>query len=104
MTATDPGLWPYAAIFVMAAATALVRLTGYWVMGAVPLTRRVRRMLDALPGSVIVATIAPIVLNNGLSAMLGVTVVAAMMLLRRNELLAVFVGLAVVALVRAGGL
>ena len=52
MTAADAGsLWPLAAILAMAAATALMRLGGYWLMASVPVTRRVRRMLDALPGS-----------------------------------------------------
>ena len=45
-----------AAIVAMAAATALMRLGANGLMATVPLTRRVRRMLDALPGSVIVAT------------------------------------------------
>lgn len=105
MTVADAGgLWPYVAILAMASATALMRLTGYWLMAAVPVTRRVRRMLDALPGSVIVATIAPVVVNNGAPAALGVAMVAGLMLLRRNEFLAVFAGLAAVALTRAAGL
>jgi uncharacterized membrane protein len=104
MTAADAGLWPVVAVVAMAAATALMRLGGYWLMAAVPLTRRVRRMLDALPGSVIVATIVPVVMNNGAPATLGVAVVAALMILRRNEFLAVFAGLNAVALVRAAGL
>jgi uncharacterized membrane protein len=104
MTAADAGLWPVVAVVAMAAATALMRLGGYWLMAAVPLTRRVRRMLDALPGSVIVATIVPVVMNNGAPAALGVAVVAALMILRRNEFLAVFAGLSAVALVRAAGL
>ena len=104
MTAADAGLWPVVAVLAMAAATALMRLGGYWLMAAVPLTRRVRRMLDALPGSVIVATIVPVVMNNGAPAALGVAIVAGLMILRRNEFLAVFAGLSAVALVRAAGL
>ena len=104
MTAADPGLWPFAAIVAMAAATALMRLSGYWLMATVPLTRRVRHMLDALPGCVITATIVPVVVNNGAPAALGVCVLAALMLWGRNEFLAVFAGLSIVALARAVGL
>ena len=104
MTAAESsGLWPYIAILAMTGATALMRLGGYWLMATVPLTRRVRRMLDALPGSVIAATIVPIVVNNGVPAALGVAVVATLMVIRRNEFLAVFAGLAAVALARAAG-
>jgi uncharacterized membrane protein len=105
MTAAESSsLWPYAAILAMTGATALMRLGGYWLMATVPLTRRVRRMLDALPGSVIAATIVPIVANNGVPGALGVAVVATLMVIRRNEFLAVFAGLAAVALARAAGL
>jgi uncharacterized membrane protein len=104
MTAADANsLWPFAAILAMAAATAFMRLGGYWLMATVPVTRRVRRMLDALPGSVITATIVPVVVNNGVSAALGVAVVAGMMIFRRNEFLAVFAGLVAVTLARATG-
>lgn len=103
MTSADPALWAYAAIAAMAAATALMRFGGYWLMATVPLTRRVRRMLDALPGCVIAATIVPVVVSNGFPAALGVGVVAALIMWWRNEFLAAFAGLAAVALARAAG-
>ena len=93
-----------AAIAAMALATHPIRFAGYWVMGRVPLTPRIRRMLDALPGSVVAATVVPIVVKTGPAAGLGIAVVVGMMILRRNEFLAVFAGMAAVALARAGGL
>jgi len=41
---------PVIAIFAMAAATYAMRAGGFWIMTHVPLTRRVSRMLAALPG------------------------------------------------------
>jgi uncharacterized membrane protein len=94
---------PLAAIFVMAAVSHLIRISGFWLMARVPLTPRIRRMLDALPGSVVAATVVPIVVKSGPAAALGIAAVLAIMALRRNEFLAVFVGVGVVALARAAG-
>ncbi len=48
------------AFAVMTAVTVASRLGGYWLMGYVNVTPRVRRMLDALPGSIIVAAALPV--------------------------------------------
>jgi uncharacterized membrane protein len=93
-----------AAIGAMALVTHLIRCAGYWMMGRIPLTPRLRRMLDALPGSVVAATIVPIVVKAGPAAGVGIAAVVAVMILRRNEFLAVFAGLGAVALARAAGL
>ena len=45
------------AILAMAAVTYAIRAGGFWLMGYVPLTPRVRSILNALPGSVVVAVI-----------------------------------------------
>jgi len=95
---------PLAAILVMAAVSHLIRMSGFWMMARVPLTPRIRRMLEALPGSVVAATVVPIVVKSGPAAALGIAVVLALMMLRRNEFLAVFVGVGIVALARAIGL
>jgi uncharacterized membrane protein len=102
MTAGE-GLGPLAGIVAMAGVTYLIRLSGFWMMAHVPLTPRVRRMLDALPGSVVVATIVPIVLRSGGAGMIGIAAVVGVMLLRFNEFVAVFAGLGLVALLRALG-
>jgi uncharacterized membrane protein len=102
----NPADAPYgavAAILAMALTTHLIRFGGYWMMGHVPLTPRIRRMLDALPGSVVAATILPIVAKSGAPAMLAIVAVVAVMAWRRNDFLAVAVGIGLVALARAGG-
>jgi len=105
MNASDVGVFgALAAIMAMAATTHCIRFTGYWMMGRIPLTPRLRRMLDALPGSVVVATVLPIVVHSGSAAALGIGLVVALMMLWRNEFLAVIGGLGAVALARAAGL
>ena len=97
---------PYAgfvAIAAMAAATYFTRVVGFWMMGHVPITPRMHRMLDALPGSVVAAIILPVVAKNGMPALLAVVAVIAVMLVRRNDFVAIGIGLAVAALSRAAG-
>ena len=88
------------AILAMAAATYPMRVGGYWIMGYVPLTSRVRRMLEASPGAVIVATILPIVVREGAVAALAIIVGGAVMLVWRRDYLAVAAGMAVAAAFR----
>ena len=95
---------PYVAILGMAGATWLMRVSGYWLMGHVPLTPRVRRMLEALPGSVVAAIVLPIMVKNGLPAVLAIATVIASMLVRRNEFIAIALALLVVSGARALGL
>jgi hypothetical protein len=45
------GVW--IAIAAMAMVTYVIRAGGFWLMGYVPFTQRVRSVLNALPGSVI---------------------------------------------------
>jgi uncharacterized membrane protein len=101
MSALEPLV--IAALLVMAGATLLMRAGGFWVMGRVPLTPRVRRMLEALPGSIVAAIVLPVVAKIGPAAALAVAAAAAVMVLRRNEFLAVAAGVAVAVLARSAG-
>ena len=89
------------AILAMGAVTYAMRAGGFWLMGHVPLTARVRRMLEALPGTVVVATVLPIAVREGVPAILAIAAAVGAMLLRRNDFLAVIVGMTVAALARA---
>jgi len=91
------------ALLVMAITTLLMRAGGFWLMGRVPLTPRVRRMLEALPGSIVAAIVLPVVAKIGPAAALAVAAAAAVMVLRRNEFLAVAAGVAVAILARSVG-
>ena len=90
-----------AAILAMGLATYAMRAGGFWLMAQVPLTARVRRMLEALPGTVVVATVVPIVARDGVPAMLAIAAACGAMLVRRNDFLAVLAGMAAAALARA---
>jgi uncharacterized membrane protein len=93
------GTW--IAIIVMAAVTYAIRAGGFSLMGYVPLTRRVRSILNALPGSVVVAVILPLAVRGGTAATAAVLTALAVMALQRNDLLAVVCGMGAAALVRA---
>ena len=92
------------AFAVMTAVTVASRLGGYFMMRYVEVTPRVRRMLDALPGSIIVAAALPVAVNGGPIVMLALGAAIAVSVLRRNDFLAVITGMLVAALARALGL
>lgn len=93
------GAW--LAILAMMATTILAKVMGFWILGRVPLTPRVRRGLEALPGGVILATIVPITLESGLPGMAGIAVATLVMIATRKDWLAIALGLAIVAAIRA---
>ena len=104
MTPPDPGIWgAYLAILGMALATYLCRISGVVLMSFIPLTPRVRRGLAALPGSIVVATVLPLIERLGLAAGLALLAAITSMVIRRNELLALVTGMVVVSLMRAAG-
>ncbi len=91
---------PKAYIALLAAMTLTVYLTragGYWLIGRVTIGPRLRRMLNALPGAVIAATIAPILVQGGLRAALAMVAAGTVMYLWRNDFAAVAAGAAAAA-------
>lgn len=91
------------AFAVMTVVTVASRLGGYWLMGYVTVTPRVRRMLDALPGSIIVAAALPVAVNGGVVVMFAIAAAMAVTIIRRNDFIAVITGMLVAALARAIG-
>jgi uncharacterized membrane protein len=91
------------AILAMAIATYLCRASGVVLMSRVRITPRVERALQALPGSIVVATILPIGLDGGPPATLALAAAIVAMSLFRWELAALAAGLATISLVRAFG-
>jgi uncharacterized membrane protein len=92
------------AIFAMAIVTYLCRISGYGLMGFVPLTPAVRRGLAALPGSIVLATLVPLIEKSGLAAAIAIVAAIIAMILSRREFVALIVGLVVVASLRASGM
>jgi len=91
------------AFAVMTAVTVAARLGGFWLMGYVNVTPRIRRMLDALPGSIIVAAALPVAVHGGPVVMFAIVAAIAATVVFRNDFIAVIVGMAVAALARAMG-
>jgi uncharacterized membrane protein len=91
------------AFAVMTAVTVVSRLGGYWLMGYVTVTPRVRRMLDALPGSIIIAAALPVAVNGGPVVMFAIAAAMVVTIVRRNDFIAVITGMAVAASARALG-
>jgi uncharacterized membrane protein len=102
MTANDTWLF-YAALAAMAGATYAMRAGGFWLMNHVPIGPRVKRMLEALPGSVVAATMVPVVIKGGPPAYVAVGAAMAMMLATRNDFFAVLAGIGAAAAFRAAG-
>jgi uncharacterized membrane protein len=101
---TDPGGWgAILAILAMGLASYLCRISGVVLMGYVPLTPAVRRGLAALPGSIVVATVLPLIERLGPAAGVALAAAMATMAVRRSELLALVVGMATIAAARGLG-
>ena len=101
----DPAMYgPIAGILAMAFATYFTRVIGFWLMGHVPVTVRIRRMLETLPGAIVVATVVPLAAKAGAAGVIAVGVTVVAMVMRRNEFLAVALGLTAISLARAYGI
>lgn len=88
------------AILVMALVTYLTRVGGFWLMSLVPEGGFVRRWLHHLPGSVLIAILAPMALDGGWGAPVAVAAAVAMGMLRLSALVATFGAVALVAVLR----
>jgi uncharacterized membrane protein len=82
----------------------VTRIAGYWLIGRLVIGRRLRRMLDALPGAIIAATVAPALVQGGTRALLALAATAGVMIVVRKDFFAVVAGVAVAAAAFAYGL
>lgn len=90
-------------IAAMALVTLALRTSGFWLMRYVPVTPRVKRMIDALPGSIIAAAVLPVVAQGGMVAALAVVAAMLSMWLTRSDFVAVITGMGIAALARFAG-
>jgi branched chain amino acid efflux pump len=90
-------------IAVMTVVVYLSRAGGFWLIGRVRIGPRLRKMLDALPGAIIAATIAPLLVHGGISAVAAVAAALLAMVTLRNDFAAVGAGIVAAALVRVTG-
>jgi uncharacterized membrane protein len=88
-------------IAAMAIVTILIRLSGFFIMKHVPLTPFVKAMLEALPGSILAATVVPLVVKTGGEAYAGLAVALVVAYFTRRDFIALVLGLLTVSLMRA---
>lgn len=103
MSASDP-LGFAGMLLAMTLAVYLTRAGGYWLIGHFRIGPRLHRVLNALPGAVIAATVAPILLKGGVSALFAMVAATLTMIVVRNDFAAVVAGVVAAALVRAVGI
>src|SRR5713101_7443998 len=80
----------------MALVTYVTRMSRFWLMRYVTLSTRMKAWLGYLPGTVIVAIVAPTVFNTGLAEAGAALATVLVMARTRNVLLAMIVGVEVV--------
>ena len=101
MTAADFGVdaATLAAILGMAGATYLTRIFGFWLVSRIAIRGRTQAALEVIPGAVLTAVIAPMVIAGPAEAIAAiVTLVAARYV---PVMVAVICGVVVVAVLRA---
>jgi uncharacterized membrane protein len=96
------GAWgPALAIAAMALVTFLCRIAGVIIMSRVRITPRIERGLRALPGSIILATILPVAIDNGWQAIIALAAAVAVMIATRIDILGLVAGLGTLSVIRA---
>ena len=88
-------------IILMAVATAAARLGGLWLMGRIKMSPFIERWLENLPGSLVLAIVAPTIFAGNPAESFAAIAVILIMIFTKNLLLAMVVGSGVVFLVRS---
>jgi uncharacterized membrane protein len=96
------GVWT--AIGVMTVISYLCRIFGYAIMAHIPITPRAQRALNALPGTIVVATLVPGALKGGVPALLALAAAMVAKMIFRQDIAAFIAGLGAVITARAMGL
>lgn len=88
-------------VLVLALVTYGTRIGGFWIMRFMPVTPAMEAFLRYLSGSVLVAILAPAVIEGAIPAMAAALAAALVMIAVRNMLAAMAVGVTAAALLRA---
>ena len=92
-----------AAIAGMALLSYACRAAGFWAMGFVALTPRVRAWLESVPVAVMTAIVVSAAAHGGVPEWIGLAVALAAMRASGNELIGMLAGVIAVALARSLG-
>ncbi|MFJ3463599.1 AzlD family protein [Achromobacter spanius] len=96
--ATETGI--LIVVLVMAIVTLATRWGGVYVMSFVPINYRVKRFIQAMSGSVLVAVLTPIAVTGDGAERVALMTTAAIMLILKKPLPAIAAGVMAAAMVR----
>lgn len=91
---------PYVAIALMAAATYVTRALGFYLAARLPASGRGEAFFKAIPGSILMSLVAPVVVTGGPDAMLASSAAALAAWKTRNLAAAMAAGVLVALLAR----
>lgn len=91
---------PLFIVLIMTLVTLVARWGGVFIMSFVPISDGVRRFIGAMSGSVLIAILAPVIVDGDLGARLALLTTLVLILVLRRPLVAIAAGFAMAALVR----
>jgi uncharacterized membrane protein len=91
-------------ILLMAVATALTKIGGFWLLNRVEVNDRVEAGLSVLPGAIVLSILAPKIIAGGPAEWTAAGITAIVMARMKNILLALCVGVITVIALRTAGL
>lgn len=101
MNIETSGHGPLIIILIMALVTLVTRWGGVFVMSFVPINHRVKQLISAMSGSVLVAVLAPMAVTGDNGARLALLSTAVVMLVVKKPLPAITAGVVAAAAFRA---
>lgn len=100
MTLEAAGFGALITVLAMAVVTLATRWGGVYVMSLVPISNRVKRFIQAMSGSVLIALLAPLAVTGDHGARLALLITAVIMLVTKKPLPAIACGILAAALTR----
>lgn len=92
--------YPLLIVLIMTAVSLFSRWGGVFIMSFIPISDGVRRFIGAMSGSVLIAVLAPVVVEGDLGARLALLTTLVLILVVRRPLISITAGFAMAALVR----
>lgn len=85
----------------MALVTYAIRMSGFWLMGRVTLSKRVEKWLYYVPGSILIAIIAPDVFSDGFASIIATLLTVLVTIRTRSLPLAILTGVVAILIMRS---
>lgn len=85
----------------MALITFAIRMSGFWLMGRVTLSKRIEKWLYYIPGSILVAIIAPDIFSGGIAAIVAALLTVLVAFRTHSLPLAIVTGVGTILIIRS---